>query len=153
MRSRTLKPAFLIIHLCCCFTFAQIKLNGTLLTDAEAPVADTKISVAGGQQDITDSRGQFSIELSLDFIQGERVILTVQKDGWVINHPLDGEWNLPNVALQKIQFTKVIIVPKGSKALWTHDRIEKHIARSFPPRLPSSKKKSTRQSQPISQFI
>jgi hypothetical protein len=55
------------------------------------------------------------------------VILVVDKNNGVINHPLDGEWNLPNIKLQHVQYTKVIIVPFGSKALWTHGRIEKHI--------------------------
>ncbi len=108
----------------------QVILNGNLLTDAELPVPDTRVGVAGGPGDITDSKGQFSIQLSLDFIEGERVILTVAKKDWVINHPLDGEWNLPAKKLQEVpeQYTKVIIVPFGSKALWSHARIEKHVA-------------------------
>ncbi len=109
---------------------AQITLNGNLLTDAEKPVPDTKVSVAAGPSNTTDSKGQFSIKLSLDFIEGERVILVVDKPNWVINYPLDGEWNLPTKKLQEVptQYTKVIIVPFGSKALWTHARIEKHVA-------------------------
>ncbi len=109
---------------------AQITLNGNLLTDAEKPVPDTKVSVAAGPSNTTDSKGQFSIKLSWDFIEGERVFLVVHKEGWVINSPLDGEWNLPAKKLQEVptQYTKVIIVPKGSKALWTHARIEKHVA-------------------------
>ena len=109
---------------------AQITLNGNLLTDAEKPVPDTKVGVAAGPSNNTDSKGQFSIKLSLDFIEGERVFLVVEKPNWVINYPLDGEWNLPAQKLQEVpeQYTKVIIVPKGSKALWTHTRIEKHVA-------------------------
>jgi len=102
-------------------------MSGVLQTDAEKPVPDTQVGVAGGPSNTTDSKGQFSLRLSLDFIEGERVILVVQKKDWVINSPLDGEWNLPNIKLQNVQYTKVIIVPKGSKALWTHARIEKHI--------------------------
>jgi len=108
-------------------TEAQIILNGTLLIDEEKPVPDTRVGIAGGPSDVTDSKGQFSIKLSLDFIEGERVILNVSKKDWIINHPLDGEWNLPNIKLQNIQYTKVIIVPKGSMKLWTHARIEKYI--------------------------
>ncbi len=109
---------------------AQITLNGNLLTDAEKPVPNTKVGVAAGPSNTTDSKGQFSIKLSLDFIEGERVFLVVEKPNWVINYPLDGEWNLPAKKLQEVptQYTKVIIVPKGSKALWTHARIEKHVA-------------------------
>ncbi len=85
--------------------------------------------MAGGPSEITDVKGQFSIRLSNDFVEGERVILTVSKKDWFINHPLDGEWNLPNIRYQKVHTTKVIIVPKGSKKLWTHERIEKYVAK------------------------
>lgn len=106
----------------------QVTLNGALQTDSGKPVAATRVSVAGGQSDVTDSRGQFRIILSGDFKEGERVIISIEKKGWIINYPLDGEWNLPNVHLQNIQPLKVVIVPRGSKALWTHARIEKLVA-------------------------
>src|SRR5262245_29618088 len=115
-----------------CFTLTafgqRLTLNGALMTDAKAPVTATRISVHG-IENITDSKGQFKIVLSGDFSEGERVIIKVIKPSWVINYPLDGEWNLPNVKLQNIQTLDVIIVPKGSKALWTHARIEKQIAK------------------------
>jgi tetratricopeptide (TPR) repeat protein len=91
-------------------------------------VPNTRISVAGGPAEITDSKGQFSIRISRDFIEGERVIIVVFKKNWMINNPLDGEWNLPNLKYQNVHTTRVIIVPKGSKKLGTHERIEKHIA-------------------------
>jgi tetratricopeptide (TPR) repeat protein len=40
---------------------------------------------------------------------------------------LHREWNLPNIALQRIQTLDVIIVPFGSKALWTSAGIEKEL--------------------------
>ncbi|MBN1560838.1 hypothetical protein JW998_11345 [candidate division KSB1 bacterium] len=128
-----MKRTRLFLLLCCGWLTAaqaQITLNGNLLTDAEKPVPATRIGVTAGPGDITDSKGQFSIKLPLDFIEGERVLLVVDKKDWLINHPLDGEWNLPAKKWQEAstQYTKVIIVPKGSKALWTHARIEKHIA-------------------------
>ena len=108
---------------------AQIILRGELVTDTDKPVPDTRMSIAGGPSGITNSNGKFQFRLSRLFIEGERVIILVFKDGWVINHPLDGEWNLPNIKYQDVHTTKVIIVPHGSMALWTHDRIEKHIAK------------------------
>src|SRR5262249_24253079 len=74
-------------------------------------------------------RGEFKIILSSDFKEGERVIIKVGKPNWVINSPLDGEWNVPNLQLENLQPLNVIIVPKGSKALWTHARIEKYVAK------------------------
>jgi tetratricopeptide (TPR) repeat protein len=92
--------------------------------------------VSGGPENETDSRGQFKIVLSSDFKEGERIIIKVIKPGWVVNSPVDGEWNLPSLVrsssglrLQDIQTLAVTIVPLGSKALWTHDRIEKYIAK------------------------
>ena len=58
-------------------TNAQIVLNGNVEDDAGKPVLNTKIGVAAGPSDITDSKGQFSIKLSRDFIEGERVIISV----------------------------------------------------------------------------
>ncbi|MDP2364346.1 MAG: hypothetical protein Q8M94_11340, partial [Ignavibacteria bacterium] len=109
---------------------AQVILEGSLLTDEKVPVINTRIGVAGGSGDITDSKGQFRIKLPLDFIEGERVLLIVSKEKWVINYPLDGEWNLPNIKYQSVQSINVIIVPFGSKTLWSHERIEKYIART-----------------------
>lgn len=110
-------------------TAQRITLNGRLKTDSGISVPHTRISVAGGPSRTTDSKGQFSLPLSNDFREGERVIIIVHKPNWVINYPLDGEWNLPNTKLQSIQALDVIIVPRGSKALWTHARIEKEISK------------------------
>lgn len=118
----------IVFYFCVAFCDAQITLNGVLMTDLGKPVPKTKIGIAGGQIDWTDSKGQFCIQLSSELKEGYRVILFIKKKGWVISHPLDGEWNLPNKKLQNIQYTKVIIVPRGSKALWSHERIEKYIA-------------------------
>jgi tetratricopeptide (TPR) repeat protein len=108
----------------------HIQLNGRLITDDKRRVRNTRVSVAGGQSGMTDANGRFSIDLSSDLKEGERVIITVGKvrgKDWIINHPLDGEWNLPKMELQNIQTLNVIIVPWGSKALWTHARIEKKL--------------------------
>ena len=105
-----------------------ITLKGTVTTDDERPIAQTRISVSGGFGDETDDQGTFNIKLSKDYISGERVLLNVVKEDWVMNYPLDGEWNLPNIQFQQVHTTRVILVPKGSKALWTHARIEKLVA-------------------------
>lgn len=106
----------------------RLILNGSLKTGEKAPVPATHISIHG-IENTTDSKGLFKIVLPGDFSEGERVIIKVVKPNWVINYPLDGEWNLPNIKLQNIQTLNVIIVPKGSKSLWTNARIEKHIAK------------------------
>ncbi len=117
----------ILFTLCSASLGAEITLKGTLVTDSKEPVPGTRIGVAGGPSDKTDANGSFQIKLASDFIEGERVIISVFKENWVINHPLDGEWNLPNIKYQHEHTSTVIIVPRGSKALWTHERIEKHI--------------------------
>jgi tetratricopeptide (TPR) repeat protein len=107
----------------------QIKLNGRLITDDKNPVPNTRVGVAGQQSALTDANGRFSIALSAQLKEGERVIIIVEKKNWVVNHPLDGEWNLPTIGLQNVQTLDVIIVPWGSKVLWTHARIEKELKR------------------------
>lgn len=108
---------------------AVILLKGELVTDEDRTVPATRIAVSGGPSDVTDDNGKFQISLPEDFIEGEMVIISVFKKGWVINYPLDGEWNLPNIKYQHVHTTKVIIVPHGSKALWSHSRIEKYISK------------------------
>ncbi|MEP7339742.1 MAG: hypothetical protein ABI977_18535 [Acidobacteriota bacterium] len=126
-----MKTLSVILFACVCTlpAFGQrLTLNGTLKTDGNAPVLATRISLASFES-TTDAQGRFKLALSGDFSEGERVIIKVIKPNWVINYPLDGEWNLPNVKLQNIQTLDVIIVPKGSKALWTNARIEKYVAK------------------------
>ena len=35
---------------------------------------------------------------------------------------------MPNFKYQNVQITTVILIPKGSKKLWTNERIERYIA-------------------------
>ncbi len=112
-----------------CLAQQGMTLNGRLVTDAGRAVTNTRVAIAGGPGEVTGTDGRFQIMLPNRFTEGERVILTVARAGWVINSPLDGEWNLPNLRLQSVQTLDVVIVRNGSKALWTHARIEKYVAR------------------------
>ncbi len=105
-----------------------VTLKGVVVTDAGTPVTNTRITVSGGPGVFTSEKGEFLLKLSKDYLEGEQVHLFVYKEGWVINHPLDGLWNLPNIRYQDTHTTRVVLVPPGSKALWSHERIEKHIA-------------------------
>jgi hypothetical protein len=148
-----LKRAFPVIVIFFLFTlgstalWAEIILKGQLVTDSNQTVPGTKIAVSGGPHDITDFMGNFQIKLSNDFLEGERVIISVIKEGWVIDHPLDGEWNLPNIKYQRVHTTRVVIVPYGSMKLWSHARIEKHVAQ-LSAELAKTKKESSRP-QPV----
>ena len=102
----------------------QIKLDGRLITDAGEPVPDTRVRVEGTQPARTDADGRFNILLDSKLRPGDRVTIIVEKKSWIINQPLDGEWTIPATGMQSLE---VIIVPWGSKALWTNPRIEKEL--------------------------
>ena len=102
----------------------QTKLEGRLITDTGEPVANTKVRMEGGQSARTDAEGKFSISLDSKLRAGDRITILVEKKGWLINQPLDGEWIMPSTVTQSLE---VIVVPFGSKALWTNARIEKEL--------------------------
>ena len=103
-------------------TGQQIKLSGRLITDTGKPVPNTRVRVEG-ESSQTDANGKFNIPLSSKFREGARITIVVEKKNYVINQPLDGEWNLP----ADLQSIEIIIVPLASKALWTDARIEKEL--------------------------
>ena len=103
----------------------QIKLAGRLVTDEGKPVPNSRVGI-GGESTKTDGNGRFNVHLSPNLREGERVVIVVEKN-WIINEPLDGEWTLPAVAQKNSQSLDVIVVPSGSKALWTDARIEKEL--------------------------
>src|SRR2546430_1892587 len=51
--------------------------------------------------------------------------LQIDKPGWRIRYPLEGEARIP-ADLDK-ELVEVQLLPVGSKLFWTHDRIEKLI--------------------------
>lgn len=104
-------------------TGQQIKLSGRLLTDTGEPVPNTRVRVEG-ESTQTDANGKFSIPLSSKLREGVRITIGVEKKYWVINQPLDGEWNLPATNPQPLD---IIIAPLGSKTVWTDGRIEKEL--------------------------
>ena len=111
---------------------AQVVLNGSLHEDTEPlkAVPNTRIGVAGGPGDTTDSKGQFSIKLSREFIQGEKgysLPSCAQTGGSTT--PWMGSGTFPNIKTEDVQTKKVKIVPKGSMKLWSHERIATYVAK------------------------
>src|SRR6185369_1175031 len=104
-------------------TAQQIKINGRLVTDSGEPVGNTTVRVEG-ESAHTDSNGRFNLLMPSKLREGARVTIVVEKKNWVINQPLDGEWNLTATDPQTLE---VVITPLGSKALWTPARIEKEL--------------------------
>ena len=73
----------------------------------------------------TKAQGLFRLFLPEAFKAGERVTLLVDKKDRVIQHPMDGEARIP-AQLEK-EVVEVHLLPKGSKKLWSDERIEKFI--------------------------
>ncbi|MCP4661579.1 MAG: carboxypeptidase regulatory-like domain-containing protein, partial [bacterium] len=75
---------------------------------------------------LTDDTGFFRFVFPASYQAGGLVTLAVEKEGWVIRRPLDGEVRLPvRPTRDRID---IELVPKGSKVLWAHERLEKLIA-------------------------
>ena len=77
-----------------------------------------------GDSGKTKAGGLFRISLPQRLKARGSVTLSVTKPGWVIQYPLDGETPIPTNLDTLIH---VRLVPKGSKKLWSADRIEKFI--------------------------
>ncbi len=79
-----------------------------------------------GTRDRTNSDGIFNILIPDEFKADRIVELRLDKEGWRIHQPLDGEVRLPFDL--KSYFEEVKLLPVGSPLFWTPDRIEKFIA-------------------------
>jgi tetratricopeptide (TPR) repeat protein len=112
-----------------CVTHGQIVLSGQVRTDDQPPKAVRQVRItAAGLGNTTDGQGKFRIQISSDLHEGDRVIIKVFRNGWIVNNPVDGSWNLPSIRLAEIQPLTVVIVPVGSPKLWSTARIKYHIA-------------------------
>ena len=73
----------------------------------------------------TKAKGLFHLFLPDLFRAGEAITLMVEKTGWRIQYPLDGEARVPaNLEKDTIE---IRLFPVGSKKFWTEDRIQKFI--------------------------
>ncbi len=95
--------------------------NGELNLEPDISVTIQETS----QSDVTNSLGVFRIFLPAIFKSGEKVTLIIDKPGWRIQYPLDGEARIP--ADLKKELIEVRLLPKGSKLFLSHDRIEKLV--------------------------
>src|SRR5690349_11622193 len=79
--------------------------------------------VETGATDDTNDQGIFRLPLPPAFQSGDSVTISIDKTGWRIRYPLDGETRVPRVS----EILPVELLPVGSKLFWTHDRIEKFV--------------------------
>ena len=105
-------------------------LNGKVrsVREHEAPYAEANLTVTiqeTNQSDVTNSVGIFRVFLPDIFKSGEKITITIKKEGWRIQYPLDGEARIP--ADLKKDLIEVRLLPVGSKLFWSNDRIEKFI--------------------------
>jgi len=72
----------------------------------------------------TNDQGYFRLPLRPAFGPGKEITISVDKLDWVIRFPIDGELTVPD---SLTEIVRVELLPKGSKLLWSHERIEKFI--------------------------
>ncbi|HSE59506.1 MAG TPA: hypothetical protein VLA99_12450 [Nitrospiraceae bacterium] len=90
------------------------------------PVVGTEVTIKEtGDTSRTKKKGLFRIFLKDAFKGGDQITLAVEKPGWVIQYPLDGETLIPSEPEKKL--ITVRLLPAGSPKLWTEDRIMKLI--------------------------
>ncbi len=81
--------------------------------------------VESGDTARTKEGGRFRLFLKDIFKPGTRVTLSVEKKGWRIQYPLEGDARVPD-DLDK-ELVEIRLLPIGSKKFWSADRIEKLI--------------------------
>jgi tetratricopeptide (TPR) repeat protein len=90
------------------------------------PEANTPVRLYGhGNPTHTDSHGAFRLTLPDIFKAGEKVTLEVDKPGWRIHYPLEGETRVPADLAKGV--VEVRLAPKGSGVFLTHEALEKFI--------------------------
>ena len=88
-------------------------------------VGQDVVVVESGDTARTKEGGRFRLFLKDIFKGGAKITLAVDKKGWLIQYPLDGEARVPD-DLDK-ELVEIRLLPVGSKKLWSADRIEKFI--------------------------
>ena len=97
----------------------------------EEKVPETGIVVTcleTGSRDDTNDQGIFRLPL-LALQPGRKVTLSIDKPGWRIRYPFEGEVVIPAPSGKEI--ISVEVLPVGSKLFWTDDRIENFIERAI----------------------
>ena len=78
------------------------------------PEKGLKVTIqATGDSTVTDVQGMFRLFLPAIFKAGEKVTLLVDKHGWCIQYPLEGEARVPADLLKDV--VEVRLLPAGSK--------------------------------------
>ena len=94
--------------------------------DELKPVTGQDVTlVESGDTARTKEGGRFRIFLKDVFKPGSTITLSLEKKGWRIQYPLEGETRVPD-DLEK-ELIDIRLLPIGSKKFWSADRIEKFI--------------------------
>lgn len=105
-------------------------LIGTVVGDDMQGISGARIHATGmkGGLSTTDGDGTFRLEFG-DLKEGSRVILKVTHptESLVMLYPFDGQVNLPVWEFRKDHQQTIVMVPKGSKTTWTHQRLTRYI--------------------------
>jgi tetratricopeptide (TPR) repeat protein len=125
--SRAYKFSLLLTGLFTLAGLAQERryLRGELVKDDNSPVPYVEVRILGSGSGITTSSGEFRIELPPELKTGVEVRLRVMMGGWVIKEPYDSRLIIPENLRATV--IKVVIVPKGSPTLLSHETLSVYI--------------------------
>jgi TPR repeat protein len=129
-------PRIAAVLLSLCLLIPAIVDAGTLLRgkvmlvgtqNERTPAEGVMVTLEeSGDSERTKAGGLFNLPLPDAFGAGERITLQVDKEGWRIQYPLDGELRVPGPTER--ERVAIRLLPLGSKKWWSDDRIEKFIA-------------------------
>src|SRR5262249_5157682 len=129
MRRHTIVYAVLLwVLLPGCLVAQERWLRGKVMSPGahDEPVPEVNLTVTieeNGNSDTTNSQGMFRVVLPDIFKPGDKVTLQVDKPGWRVHTPVEGETRVP-ADLRK-EVVEVRLLPVGSKLFLSHNHIEK----------------------------
>lgn len=93
------------------------------------PAANVQIRLrATGRTAVTDDHGEFLLELPVDLRPGDRITFAVDKPGWVLAFPYEGEDKLP---AERGAAVTLRLMPRGWQQLLTPERMQRLLEDAF----------------------
>ena len=100
MKRHFIAAIILLVSTSLCYAGKNVKVTGTVFQE---DTTGARVLVPGllvklnrpGEGNTTTSKGYFEIRASVDGYVGEKIIFHIQRKGWVIKIPANGEYIIP----------------------------------------------------------
>jgi len=91
-------------------------------TGTQSPVPDLLVKLSrAGEENTTTSDGYFEIKTSIDGYVGEKIIFHIEREGWIVKIPANGEYIMPK--FPDVIKKDIVLVRRGDKSLLNHAQI------------------------------